>query len=268
MRKKTVLQTPNHEPKQDLSYHIQSSSRFNYPAPGGAHCDAPGLTLLPTRTTRNLTTLRYPQRKPARIGEHPQQIRHAIKLPHTQIVLLLRNKRRPRIKPYQHILATGYQMLHLVTKKLIAISTTLHPSLPGTGPGLTHLIRNPAIAETPIALDVLGRIILMAKKPPPTIHHPLPDLRILRTRRAQVAIVTAITDHLFHNQPSLSITPHASRITHHASRITHNGFTNTNRSKDIRVFVKPFPLYLPLFNQFSKPSPLEFSSSSTQPTPR
>jgi hypothetical protein len=163
------------------------------------------LTLLPTRTTRNLTTLRYPQRKPARIGEHPQQIGHAIKLPHAQIVLLLRNRRRLWIKPYQHILATGHQVLHLVTKKLVAISTALHTPLPGTGPGLTHLIRNPAIAGTPITFDVLGRIILMAKKPPPTIHHPLPDLRILRTRRAQVAIVTAITDHLCHSQSSVSI---------------------------------------------------------------
>jgi hypothetical protein len=93
-------------------------------------------------------------------------------------------------------------MLHLVAWKLVTVGTVLDAPLFCARPSLTFLIRNSPIAETAIALDVFGGIVLVPKDPPPAIDQLLPDGGIFRTRCAKVTIVTAIAYHAFHFGPS------------------------------------------------------------------
>jgi hypothetical protein len=86
-------------------------------------------------------------------------------------------------------------MLHLVTGKRVTARTTLKPSLLGAGSGLADLVRDPAVAPATIALDILGRVVLKAKDPPPAIDQLLSHQRIVRLSGTQVAVVATIAYH-------------------------------------------------------------------------
>jgi hypothetical protein len=95
-------------------------------------------------------------------------------------------------------------MFHLVTKEIIAQGATIYAFLDGARPRLALLVRQSSIAPAAIASDVLSSVLLVTEYLAPAIDQSLSDGRVIGSRCAQVAIVAAVTNHLFHLSVLLS----------------------------------------------------------------
>ena len=132
-----------------------------------------------------------------RFTEYLQQVGHAVELSHAQVVFLFRHRGSPGIAEEQHPDAASRQVFHLVAEKLVAQRAALHTLISGAGSRLTILVRHHTVVSAADALDVLGGIVLMTEDLPPAVDHLLPYRGIIRARRAEVATITAVTDHFF-----------------------------------------------------------------------
>jgi len=137
-----------------------------------------------------LEMLRHPVRKLTVLSQYFEQVRHADKLSHAEVVFLGRKFLTGRNRP-------GDQMIHLAAHEFLAPGATVKSLLPCAWTGFAPLVRNFPIAAAASAFHILGGVHLVTEKLSPAVDKLLPHGGIIGARRAQVTVVAAVTDHFF-----------------------------------------------------------------------
>ncbi len=135
--------------------------------------------------------------------------RHRIELGHTQIVFIFGDFIGWGKTMEKHPISTTHQMLHLITRKIIASHAKLNAPLYCAGSCFTFFVCKFPISFTTIALNILSCIILMPEIFPPPINKLLTSFFGRRSCCTKVASIPTITMHLSHvnHNEIMSIAP-------------------------------------------------------------